>query len=338
MALLDFLIIGAPKAGSTALHEALAPHPQLFLSNPKEPKFFLCDGTPPDPAGQRGPGDPHSAQEWIWRRDQYEALFDAAPAGTLKGESTPFYLWDKASHLRIKALLPDVKLIAVVRDPIDRAYSNWAHLWCDGLEPESDFVAACQQEPARIAAGYAPFWRYLETGKYGEQLEHLYSVFDRSQVFVMRYRQLVSEPQAVLDRICAFLGIEQGVVSVAKPSNVKYWVPKSPVNQVLRRVVRSGAWLGSKVPPQHWRAVEKRLLTVLHRGGGQRPKLSVADRKALLPYFEADTALLESVTGESFADWRRETGRGAFVDRLKSAEASTGWFAAVDAERGRTSS
>ena len=75
----DFLIIGAPKAGTTALHRALLPHPELFLSPVKEPKFFLCAGAPP--AGQRGPGDAHSAQEWIWRRDEYEALFAGAPDG-----------------------------------------------------------------------------------------------------------------------------------------------------------------------------------------------------------------------------------------------------------------
>jgi len=315
MALPDFLIIGAPKAGSTALHEALAPHPQLFLCTPKEPKFFLTDGRPPDRSGQRGPGDAHSAREWIWRQSDYEALFDPAPPGTLRGESTPFYLWDKASHYRIKSLLPNVKLIAVVRDPIDRAHSNWAHLWCDGLEPESDFVTAFSLEQERIDAGFAPFWRYGELGRYGEQLAHLFTVFDRSQVFLMRYRQLVSEPQAVLDRICAFLGIEPGIVEVAPPSNVKYWVPPTSVNRVLRRTVRSGAWVGGHFPPQYWREVEKRLLTVLHRGGGQRPRLTIGERAALLPYFAGDTELLESVTGESFADWRRETGRGAFVER-----------------------
>lgn len=315
MALPHFLIIGSPKAGSTALHEALAPHPQLFLSTPKEPKFFLCDGVPPAAASQRGPGDAHSAQEWVWRREDYEKLFAAAPAGALLGESTPFYLWDTASHRRIKQLIPDVKLIAVIRDPIDRAYSNWAHLWCDGLEPEKDFVTACGLESVRAAAGYAPFWRYLETGRYGEQLEHLYSVFDRSQVFVLRYRQLVEEPQAVLDRICAFLGVEGGIATAARPANLKYWVPDTVPNRVLRRVVRAGAWLGSKLPPRYWRRAERRLLTVLHRGGGQRPRLSIEDRRALLPYFAQDIALLESLTGESFADWRRETGRGGFVDR-----------------------
>ena len=73
MALPDFLIIGSPKAGSTALHVALAQHPDLFLSDPKEPKFFMCDQAKPDPAHQRGPGDAHSAQEWVWDLAAYEA-------------------------------------------------------------------------------------------------------------------------------------------------------------------------------------------------------------------------------------------------------------------------
>jgi hypothetical protein len=129
----DFLVIGAPKAGSTALHAALVQHPQLFLSTPKEPKFFLTGERPPSRSAQQGPGDAHSAREWIWRRADYEALFDAAPPGTLRGESTPFYLWDSAAHRRIHSLVPHAKLIAVIRDPVERAYSNWTHLWCDGL-------------------------------------------------------------------------------------------------------------------------------------------------------------------------------------------------------------
>src|ERR1700678_1970229 len=114
MALPDFLIIGAPKAGSTALHEALAPHPGLFLSAVKEPKFFLCDGKP---TRREGPGDAHSVKEWVWSRERYEALFDSAPPGTLRGESTPFYLWDHDAHARMRRLVPEAKLIAVLRDP-----------------------------------------------------------------------------------------------------------------------------------------------------------------------------------------------------------------------------
>ena len=142
----DFLIIGAPKAGTTALHAALAQHPQLYLSPVKEPKFFMCDGPP---RAQQGPGDAHSVREWIWERDRYETLFASAPAGALKGESTPFYLWDRDAHRRISALVPDIKLIAVLRDPVDRAYSNWMHLWSDGLERASPrrMRPGCQLPP-----------------------------------------------------------------------------------------------------------------------------------------------------------------------------------------------
>ena len=76
MALPDFLVIGAPKAGTTALHAALAGHPELFMSPVKEPKFFLTDGPPPRAAA--GPGDVQTYREHIWRREDYEALFDAA--------------------------------------------------------------------------------------------------------------------------------------------------------------------------------------------------------------------------------------------------------------------
>src|SRR5271166_2621185 len=103
MALPDFFIAGAPKAGTTALHSALARHPSLFMSPVKEPKFFLTDG-PPRTKG--GPGDAKTYREHVWRRADYEALFDQAPAGTLRGESTPFYLYRHDAQLRIRALIP----------------------------------------------------------------------------------------------------------------------------------------------------------------------------------------------------------------------------------------
>src|SRR6266851_10248036 len=90
VALPDFLVIGAPKAGTTALHAALAAHPGLYMSAIKEPKFFLTDGPPPDRGG--GPGDVQTYREHVWRRADYETLFAGAPPGALGGESTPFYL------------------------------------------------------------------------------------------------------------------------------------------------------------------------------------------------------------------------------------------------------
>src|SRR3954468_22971971 len=98
-----FFIAGAPKAGTTALHGALATHPGLYLCPVKEPKYYLTDGRPLPRSGQRGPGDAHSAGEWIWGRGAYLALFAGAPAGAVRGESTPFYLYDRQAQARLAA-------------------------------------------------------------------------------------------------------------------------------------------------------------------------------------------------------------------------------------------
>ncbi len=210
MPLPDFFVIGAPKAGTTALHVALAQHPRLFMSRVKEPKHFLTDGPPPSGGG---PGDAKTFREQVWRRTDYEALFDVAPEGTLRGESTPFYLYDHDAQRRIVDAVPHARMIALLRDPIDRAHSNWTHLWSAGLEPEGDFLRACDLEERRAGRGWAPFWRYLDLGRYGGQLQRLYDVVPREQVLVLRYRDLRERPTETLDVIFGFLGVDTGVVT-----------------------------------------------------------------------------------------------------------------------------
>ncbi len=325
MGLPDFFVLGAPKAGTTALHAALAHHPDLYLSPVKEPKFYLTGGRDParrDAPGQRGPGDRHSAREWVWRRDAYERLFDGAPPGRLRGESTPFYLYDLAAQERIRRDVPQARLIAVLRDPVDRAYSNWMHLWSDGLEPVDDFRTAYDAEDGRVAAGWAPFWHYRRLGRYGEQLEHLYGLYPREQVHVLRYRDLVEEPVATLDAVCRFLGVRTGVLRGAQPQNSKPYVEPSPRAHRLARAVRLGAAVGAYAPPRYWRAAERRLLRVLHHGGATRPVLDPAVRRALVADFADDNALLSRLTGRVYSDWLGETSRGPFGNRNPQVQAS----------------
>ncbi len=315
----DFFIIGAPKAGTTALHVALAGHPELFLSKVKEPKFYLCDEHPPPGSG--GPGDAHSYREWVWRRSDYEALFADAPEGTLRGESTPFYLSDFAAQQRIREELPAAKLIAVLRDPVDRAYSNWAHLWADGLEPIGNFVAACGEEDRRRAAGWAPFWRYVGLGRYGEQLQRLYTVFPREQVYVIRYKDLVDEPRDTLNRICGFLGVAAGVVTETPSANVSTYVEDSTKTRVLQGALRSGAAVGRFFPPEVWRKASAPLLRALKNEQRNRPELTPEDRLTLVASFTDDIRLLEEQTGGSFQDWLGHREGGTYSVR-KSCEPS----------------
>jgi hypothetical protein len=311
----QFVIAGAPKAGTTALHAALATHPGLYLSPVKEPKYYLTDGRPPPRSGQRGPGDAHSAREWIWRRADYLALFAGAPTGTVRGESTPFYLYDRAAQQRLAADVPAVKVVVVVRDPVDRAHSNWAHLRADGLEPEADFLAAVRSEERRVAEGWAPFWHYRGLGTYGAQLRDLYRHLPREQVLLFRYRQLVDTPQETLDRVSTFLGVATGVAHAVPPENVKPYVADSAPYRLLAAAARAGAALGAYAPPQVWRQVSRPLTAALHAQKAPRPALPVEVRREVLAPLLPDIELLEELTGESFTDWKGDTGRGDFRSR-----------------------
>lgn len=306
MPLPDFLTIGAPKAGTTALHAALARHPQLFMSQVKEPKFFLSDGPPPT---RGGPGDAQTYREHVWRREDYEALFDAAPPGTLTGESTPFYLYDLAAQRRIRKSIPEARLIVVLRDPVERAHSNWTHLWSAGLEPIGDVLEACAEEDRRVAAGWAPFWHYLGLGRYGRQLEHLFTLFPREQVLVYRYRDLVDRPADTLDRICRFLGVESGVVTEVPRENVTAHPEPTFGHRMLSRALRVGSSVGRFLPPRVSVALTDPLERKLQRRARSRQPLTWDQRERLISHFTQDVALLQRVTGEDFSDWLRPRER-----------------------------
>jgi hypothetical protein len=306
MALPDFLVIGAPKAGSTALHAALAQHPGLYMSTVKEPKFFLTDGPPP---ARGGPGDVQTYREHVWRRADYEALFDPAPPGALRGEATPLYLHDPDAMGRIQALIPQAKLIAVLRDPVERAHSNWTHLWSAGLEPIDDFVAACAEEPNRIAAGWASFWHYTGMGKYGEQLEHLSTLFPPEQVLIVRYLSMVEQPAETLDRICAFLGVQTGLISTLPRENVTAHPEVTLRHRALSRTLRIAAAAGERVPGEHLTKLKDSLEHMLQRSAPPRQPLTWDEREQILPTFEADIKLLERVTGDDFSFWLRPRER-----------------------------
>lgn len=319
MALPDFLVVGVPKAGTTALHAALVQHPRLFLPAVKEPKFFLSDER------YNGPGDRQDFQERFTRWADYEGLFAGAPAGGLRGESTPFYLYDRGAQRAIAHWLPQAKLIAVLRDPIDRAHSNWAHLRAAGLEPIDDFVTACLAEQRRAAAGWGAFWHYLSLSRYGEQLSHLLGLFPREQVLCLRYRELLDQPAAALDRICAFLGVAPGVISTVPAENVTTQPRGSAEQRLARVVLRYGSRIGHRFPPRLRAAGRDPLLSLLRRDHQPRPRLTPEQRRELLPYLADDIARLERVIGRDYSDWlaagRAAGERGSTPDgRLRQSE------------------
>jgi hypothetical protein len=198
MNLPNFLIAGAPRAGTTFLYKMLDQHPDVYLAKPlnPEPKFFLIDDE-----FQKGLG---------YYSEKY---FSAADARAAVGEKSTNYLEAPCVPGRIRQLLPGVKLLFTLRNPIERAYSNY--LWSKQNRLESlSFDEAVEKEAVREAQ-YSPSHRYsrpfsyVSRGMYAAHLRPYLAAFPTEQIKVIFLEDLEDRPQAEIDAICRYLGVQR---------------------------------------------------------------------------------------------------------------------------------
>lgn len=189
----NFLVIGVQKAGTTALYEYLREHPDVALSDVKEAHHFddeSLDWDRPD----------HAA---------YHRRF-AATDRPARGEVTPIYIYWPNSLERIRSYNPDMRLVLVLRDPVERAWSHWRMERARGVETH-DFSWCIREGRSRLAAadppGFHREFSYVERGFYGRQVERLFGLFPREQVLILTSDELDGAPGAVMARLSDFLGI-----------------------------------------------------------------------------------------------------------------------------------
>lgn len=189
-ALPTFVVIGAMKCGTTALHSMLDRHPRIAMSYPKELNFFF-GAAPPGP----GTVDPWAAGNW-WRGiDWYTGHFPADVP--VRGESSPGYTSPDhpEAAARLAATLPGARLVYLVRDPIERAASQYRHHRREGAEPRPPTIALLD-----------PDSQYLARSRYHERLVPFLDQVPRDQITVVAMEDLRDEPRPALDRLGAFLG------------------------------------------------------------------------------------------------------------------------------------
>lgn len=135
----DFLVIGAPKAGTTAFYRALARHPRICMTQPKEPMFFSFAGSPPRFAG---PGGAAYARGFIHDEREYRRLFASAAPDAVAGEASTIYRTCERAAETAARYVPQAKLIAILRHPVERDYSQYLHVRHEGNEPCTSFEHA----------------------------------------------------------------------------------------------------------------------------------------------------------------------------------------------------
>ena len=152
-----FLIIGAMKAGTTSLYHYVGQHPQIYMSPVKEPQFFTFENEALD---FHGPGDWHITHQIVKDLENYRKLFQGVTEERAIGEASTVYLYSSRTAERIHSYIPDAKLIAILRDPVERAYSNYVQAIHSDREPLDDFLQAFREEQNRIRKKWLYFWHY----------------------------------------------------------------------------------------------------------------------------------------------------------------------------------
>ncbi|MDP3173767.1 MAG: sulfotransferase [Phenylobacterium sp.] len=202
---MDFIVVGAQKAGTTAMFDFLSDDPALALSDVKEVHFF-------DDETQNW-----SAPDF----DAYHAHFGARDG--LRGEATPIYAYWPNALERIRAYNPDARLILMLRDPVQRAWSQWRMEYSRGVETHP--FNWCIREGRQRLFEAEPWgvhreFSYVERGFYGEQVARLLTLFAREQLLVLRAEDLRADPNPSLAAVREFLGAPQRAAIPARDVHV----------------------------------------------------------------------------------------------------------------------
>lgn len=215
-ALPDFLIIGAMKCATTSLHGYLCQHPGVLPASKKEVHYF----------------DSNYAKGLDWYRTHFPLQTDLQAKGAITFEASPSYLFHPHCARRIHETLPRVRLVAVLRDPVERAFSHYRHMARSGREPRPFLEAASDLAPIeaemrRMAAdpdsGYSPFHiekSYLARGHYREQIDAYLHYFPRAALHIVILDDLMRDGAAEMDRLCDFLALPRFRFDLSDRRNV----------------------------------------------------------------------------------------------------------------------
>lgn len=301
-----FLIIGAAKAGTTALYMYLNQHPQIFMSEKKEPHFFSFENTP---ITFRGPRD-----EQAWKKlavtelDAYQALFHNVTDHIALGEASTNYLYyHQQTAPRIKHYIPYVKLIAVLRNPVDRAYSAYLHRRSEFREPCAVFSEALDAEPERINAGWGPSAHYFRGGLYYEALRTYFDLFDADQRRVYLYDDLVENPHGMVRDIFEYLGVD----GQFQPDFSRRYNVSGPIsNPILARLQALTLYTGvfqtlMRVLPQFMVRPIRQAYRNARDRSKVKPPISTHDYQRLKAAYHDDVLQVQALIGRDLSAWLR---------------------------------
>jgi hypothetical protein len=293
----DLFIVGAPKCGTSALHQYLGDHPRIFMSRKKEPWFFAED-----------------FPRFVTTLEEYTALFsDATDRHLAVGESSTCYLRSDTALHRIRDFSPDARIVVMVRNPVDLVHSLHSQALLGLNEEENDIEQAWRLQDARRRCEHIPrscrsprFLQYAEVARLGEQLARLLGVFDPRRVSIIVFDDFVSDTRQVYEDVLEFLDV---------PSDDRRDFPRTNPGRVARSRLLARV---ARRPPQMLLGPYLRLkkrrgwndlgitdwLKRVNEREVDRPPLTREFRAELIEEFRPDVDLLAQILGRDLSDWQ----------------------------------
>lgn len=292
----NFLIIGVAKAGTSSLYAYLGQHPQIFVSPVRAPNFFGLGEQPSarygGPVPQREIAAPTLAQ--------YTALFAGAQVVqqySAVGEGSSFFNFTPRAAARIHHYRPDARLLLLLRQPADRAYSQYLYARRLGWEPAPTFAAALEDEGRRKAEDWFPFLRYAESSRYAATVRAFLEQFPPNQIYIARFEDFARNTVTIMRQIYHFLGVEPGFIP-----NVS--IKRNPASVGLAPWLRSPWNVRTQRFWQIWpTAVRRPLFRGLDRLAPKPPPLDPALRRQLTHDFSTDILATQALIQQDLTHW-----------------------------------
>ena len=294
----NFLVVGAAKAGTTSLYHYLREHPQVFLPSAIKETFFFSGITSSD---FPGPGSRYASSA-ISNPNDYFALFAKVSNQKAIGEVCVAYLhFHKVVIPRIiETLGQNVKIIIILRDPVDRAFSNYMHHVRDGIEPLpfDDAIDAIQR---RLAEGWWWGFDYVGPGRYYRQVKNYLTSFGASQVLTLLYDDYICKPQDFLRTVLRFLKVDDTAVP---DMSVKYnTAPLVPRNRIIHTFLTEPNVAKTILKPLLPGELRQRLASSILGMNMAKSQIRLDVRRRLIGMFEDDILDLQDLICRDLNRW-----------------------------------
>jgi len=298
MTMPNFLIIGTAKAGTSALYRYMKQHPEIYMPRFKEPRFFALES---EKVTCLGPGDNQRFNRRTFTNiNDYLTLFQGVSNEKAVGEASTLYLYNPRTPGRIKYYVPNMRLIAILRDPAERAYSAFLHLVREGWEPLIDFKQALRKEEMRIRGKWEPLWHYKGMGFYYGQLKRYFDIFDQKQIKVYLYEDFKTYPIDTLQNIFHFLGLDE---TFTPNMSTKPNVSGIPKNKRLHSFLVKPSLIKKLLKPFLPTETRWRLKNILKNKNLVKPALHPEVRQQLIELYKEDIFKTQELIQRDLSKW-----------------------------------